>query len=195
MKPLAFFDFDGTITSKDALYQFLFFSFPKIRLLSGFVFLAPFLVLHYGKMLSNAKMKQRVFAHFFRGLTIDAFQQLALRFCKEKLPEIIRKEAMDKIEWHKQQGHEIVVVSANFDQIFAPWCKENGLKIIGTCLESKAGFLTGKFASLDCSGEEKVKRIKQQYALEKCEVIYAYGDTKGDLPMLALAHYPFYQKF
>jgi phosphoserine phosphatase len=75
------------------------------------------------------------------------------------------------------------------------WCQANNIKLISTCLESRNGKLTGSFLTPDCSGEEKVKRIKEMYFLEQYEKIYAYGDTKSDLPMLELADYKFYRRF
>lgn len=59
---------------------------------------------------------------------------------------------------------------------------------IATKLEQKDGKLTGKFNGNNCYGTEKVLRIKEKYNLKEFEKIYAYGDSKGDREMLALAH-------
>jgi len=40
---------------------------------------------------------------------------------------------------------------------------------------------------------EKVLRIKEKYDLKEFEKIFAYGDSKGDREMLALAHEGYYK--
>jgi hypothetical protein len=40
----------------------------------------------------------------------------------------------------------------------------------------------------DPGGEEKARRIRERYDVGSYEVVYAYGDTKEDEAMLALAH-------
>ncbi|MEW6528158.1 MAG: haloacid dehalogenase-like hydrolase [Spirochaetota bacterium] len=54
-------------------------------------------------------------------------------------------------------------------------------------LEVKYGLLTGKFFGKNCYGPQKVKRIKEIYNLYDYQKIYAYGDSKGDKEMLAIA--------
>jgi phosphoserine phosphatase len=47
----------------------------------------------------------------------------------------------------------------------------------------------------NCHGEEKVRRILEQHNMSDYEVVYAYGDTAGDLPMMKLAGNSFYKPF
>ena len=71
----------------------------------------------------------------------------------------------------------------------------NGVDLLATRLEVKEGVLTGKIAGVNCHGEEKVRRIKEAYPKDALTKVYAYGDTKGDLPMLRLADIRFYKPF
>mgnify|MGYP002412433442 CR=1 FL=1 len=70
-----------------------------------------------------------------------------------------------------------------------------GFDLLATQLEIKDHKLTGCYAGQNCHGEEKVRRIKAVYDLAQFDKIYAYGDTSGDKPMLALAHQSFYKHF
>ena len=57
------------------------------------------------------------------------------------------------------------------------------------------GNISGKLEGANCYGEEKVRRIKewfQTYGVP--EYIYAYGDTKGDIPMLTMANEGYWVK-
>jgi phosphoserine phosphatase len=57
------------------------------------------------------------------------------------------------------------------------------------------GVLTGQFDGHNCYGQEKVRRIQAALDLAHYEHIYAYGDSSGDKPMLALADEAFYKPF
>jgi HAD superfamily phosphoserine phosphatase-like hydrolase len=101
--------------------------------------------------------------------------------------------ALDRIEWHKQQGDEIVVVSASLDVYLEHWCRSIGVGVICTELEDAAGTLTGRYIKGDCAGAEKVRRIRARYDLNRFSRIYAYGDSEDDREMLEIAHEKYYR--
>ena len=76
-----------------------------------------------------------------------------------------------------------------------PWCDKNNIDLISTRLEVKDNKLTGKFATKNCYGREKVNRVKEAYDLSQYNHIYAYGDSRGDRELLALADESFYKPF
>jgi phosphoserine phosphatase len=45
----------------------------------------------------------------------------------------------------------------------------------------------------DCGGDNKVTLINHRIELSRFDSVFAYGDTKEDLPMLELAQTKFYQ--
>jgi len=62
------------------------------------------------------------------------------------------------------------------------------IPLIATEIEVDAhSRITGKILGNNCRGREKVARIRDQYRVEEFDEIFAYGDSSGDLPMLALA--------
>ena len=103
------------------------------------------------------------------------------------LNKIRKKDALDKITWHQRQGHKIVVVSASMECWLQKWCTVNKVELIATRLEIKENKLTGRFATKNCYGPEKVQRIKAYLNLDDFNFIYAYGDSRGDKEMLELA--------
>lgn len=80
MKKLYAFDFDGTLTTRDTLLEFIRFACGTRRFLLGFLLFAPLLVLMKLGLYHNGKAKQKVFAHFFRGMAVDAFDTLCQDF-------------------------------------------------------------------------------------------------------------------
>jgi HAD superfamily hydrolase (TIGR01490 family) len=191
----AFFDFDGTITKKDSFIDFLKYTNSPFKFWFNFILLSPVLVLFKLRLISNERAKQIVLSMFFKGENIVDFKKKAYNYAVNQLPKTVKKNAMDKILWHKQQNHRVVVVSASLKCWLSPWCEQNEIELIATELEERDGFLTGKLATKNCFGKEKVKRIKEKYSLNENDIIYAYGDSVGDREMLQLATYPNYRVF
>lgn len=194
-KKIAFFDFDGTITTHDSLIKFVQFAVGYRKFLIGCLVLTPMLVLYKLKLIPNDVAKQRMLSYFFRGWEASTFQKIATQYSLEEISHIVRPEAMKKISWHKNEGHTVVIVSASLESWLAPWCQKNSLDVIATELEIVDGIVTGRFLSKNCYGAEKSIRIREKYNLQEFKYIYAYGDSAGDNEMLALAHEKQYKPF
>lgn len=192
-KVLVLFDFDGTLTYKDSFIDFLLFSEGLPRCLLGLVCLSPQIVLYFLKIISNEKAKQAVFKWFFRGREYTLFKEKTNLYSVKRIPLILRDHEKKRMMWHKSENHEIVLVSASLEAYLGEWCRSNGIDCIGTKIEVKDGRVSGEFSTRNCYGAEKVKRIKEKYNPEEYHFIYAYGDTRGDREMLALAHEKFYK--
>ncbi len=192
---IALFDFDGTITGKDSLVDFIQYSFGKVNYFKGLAILSPMLVAYSIKMVPNHIAKEKLIAYFFKNWDYKDFHEQAGKYSLEKIDKIIRPLAIDKLMWHKQQEHKIVVVSASIESWLKPWCDRNNIELIATRLEFKVNKFTGKFASKNCYGIEKENRIRETYNLSDYEIIYAYGDSVGDKEMLALADKSYYKPF
>jgi len=192
-KVIAFFDFDGTITNRDIFWDYLFF-----RLKTGLspfkvVYGIPELVLYLLKVLNNEQAKQIIFGKLFKGESAGFFKAKIDKYYVTHFPDRIRKDAMDRILWHKRSNHLVCIVSANFDLILHRFATENKIKCISTELDVENNILTGKFKTPNCYGLEKVDRIKEMFPdLNSYPQIYAYGDSRGDTEMLALATDPYY---
>ncbi len=189
---LALFDFDGTITDRDSLFDFLRFTFGSVRCAVGAFVLGPVLALYIGRCIPNWRAKESVFRHFLGGLDVGEFRRAALRYSLERLPEIVRPRAVERIEWHRRKGHRILVVSASAEDWMEGWCAKLGLELLGTRLESREGRITGKIEGRNCNGPEKVRRIREAVDLDRYGRIYAYGNSGGDRDMLALADERYY---
>lgn len=195
MKQIAFFDFDGTITTKDTLLEFIKFSKGNTAFYKGFLFNSHWLLAFKAKLISNQAAKEKILAWFFKGMTEKDFVNVCQAFAKEKIPALIKASAQKAIDDFKKAGTEVVIVSASPENWLRYWTSENNLKLIATELEIIDGKLTGKIKGKNCHGEEKVNRIRNQFDLNSFDKIFAYGDSSGDKPMLALAHESFMKYF
>jgi phosphatidylglycerophosphatase C len=192
---LAIFDFDGTMTSKDSFLSFIRFAVGLNRMLFGFVYLLPVLLLYKLKWMPNDRAKEKVMTFFFKGWEQGRFQRAADNFSQTRLSGLIRPSALAKLNEHKRLGHEVVVATASIEDYLRGWCERQGVKLLATKLEVKEGYLTGKLGSPNCYGEEKVRRIKETYQLDRLEYIYVYGDSLGDRALEKIANDFFFRSF
>ena len=192
---IAFLDFDGTITTDDSLIKFIRFVVGDTKFIWGMTLLSPMLTAYKLKLIPNYRAKQYILSYFFKGMAKEKFMQVAKEYSLKHIDTILRPKAMEKIAWHKEQGHKIVIVSASIECWLKPWCNENNLDLIATKLEIKDGIVTGKFLTKNCYGIEKANRVQEQYNLSDYDHIYAYGDSRGDRELLELADEKFYKPF
>ncbi len=191
----AVFDFDNTITTKDTLFHFIRFYHGELKFLWGIFVLSPMLFLFVCKLISNEKAKQRMFSFYFKGEKSEVFREKCIAYSKE-IDKILNSQAIERIEWHNGQGHEVIIVSASIEDWIKPWAEQHNITlVIGTKLESKNSVLTGSFASPNCYGAEKVKRFLEFYPDRDDYELFAYGDSRGDAEMLELSDHPFYKTF
>ena len=194
-KKIAVFDFDGTITTKDTLLEFIKFNKGSFAFYSGLLLNLPYLVAFKIKIISNQSAKEKVLKFFFHDTPLAVFKNNCVSFSKEILPGLIRKKALEEIKRLQSEGITVVIVSASPQDWIQDWADEIGALLIASQLEIKNGKITGNLSGKNCHGNEKVRRICETFDLSKYEVVAAYGDSSGDKPMLALAAQSFYRPF
>jgi|TARA_B100001964_G_C14103255_1_gene540340 HAD superfamily hydrolase (TIGR01490 family) len=192
---IAFFDFDGTLTLKDSLLDFIKYAVGKWEYYIGLLTLSPMLAAYKFGFINNHRAKEKFIAHYLKERDAVQFQKIADKYSLEQIDNIIRVKAMKKIAWHQEQNHKIVIVSASMECWLKKWCLKHNIELIATRLEIQKGKLTGKFATKNCFGKEKVNRIKECYELSEYSTIYAYGDSSGDKEMLEIADKKYYKYF
>ena len=142
---LALFDFDGTITNKDTFTAFIYFAVSKQKIFWGKVLLSPKILCYKMGLLSAAKAREAVAGFAFKGCQLSQLYLSGNQFAQNIIPKHLRPEVIEQIQWHKDQGDKIVVVSADED------------KIIKRLVEKKI------------SAKEFKKRVKEQIPLIKKE--------------------------
>lgn len=192
---IAFFDMDGTITNRDSLIHFIIYSHGYRQLVIGILLNIHYLTAYKLGFYPNHKAKERFISHFFGGWGMEKFHDVAAKYSARELDKIIRPQAIEKIMWHQRQGHKTVVVSASIDSWLSKWCETHGLELISTQLQFDNGKITGRFATKNCHGIEKERRIKEKYDLSEYDYVYAYGDSSGDREMLQLANEKYFKHF
>jgi phosphatidylglycerophosphatase C len=197
-KPVvAAFDFDGTLTRRDTLFPFLLHVAGPVKFSFKVMLLLPALAGYALGFIRNDIAKVKVLRCFLANMEMTTLQQHALQFAEHKLPALLRSVAMQRLAWHRQQGHRCVVVSASLELYLQPWASKAGFDdILGSRLEPLEGERTsGKLLGENCFGPEKMRRLEALLGPREGYTLYAYGDSRGDKELLSAADFPFYRKF
>lgn len=190
---LALFDFDGTLTTRDMLPAFVYFAVPPMRLRVGKLLLAPWVLGYKLGWVSGVSIRKKIALVGFRGMPEIDYLAAGERFAQEALAPVLRPEAMARVAWHKARGDTVVIVSGAYDVYLSHWCRTHDLELICSRLEVQDGVLTGSYDGAQCVREEKPRRVRERYALEEFETVYAYGDTPEDFALLEIAEHRWYR--
>lgn len=190
---LALFDFDGTITTGDTYTPFLHYASPtSLRRRARWRLLPIYLGYKLG-LVSGVAIRRRVTRFVLQGRSSAAIRALGERYARERLPRVLRPQALARIAWHRARGDHVVVVSASLDAYLVPWCRTHGLSLICSELDVRGDVLTGCYRDGDCAGPTKATRVRERLRLDDYRAIHAYGDTEEDRELLALAHHPVFR--
>ncbi|KAF3362620.1 Protein CicA [Chlamydiales bacterium STE3] len=197
-KPIvAAFDFDGTISYFDTLVPFLWkLSGPFGLLFHLFLTTPDFLRFLFGKI-SRQQAKEALLTKCLKGTPYSQAATAGQDYATHFLKKLIKPAAMQKIAWHSQQQHHLVLISANLNVYLKPWARQGGFQtILASELEiDSEGRITGHLKGKNCWGQEKVERLLSTFGPKENFTLYAYGDSQGDKELLDLADFNFYRRF
>lgn len=189
------FDFDGTLTNRDTLLEFIRFVRGDKAFLLCILYYFPLLVLMKLGLYANWKVKEKVFTHCFGGMKIADFNKWCARFASERM-SLLRPQGVQKINEVLEAGNKVVIVSASINNWVEPFFFGlDGVSVIGTMIEDRDGVVTGRFLTKNCYGEEKVRRLLKLYPDRQDYCLVAYGDSRGDFEMLDFANESYYKPF
>lgn len=193
---LILFDFDGTLTTKDSMLEFIRFVRGDFRYYAGMAALGPVMAAFKMGFVSNESAKKALLKFHFGNMSQSALKRKAEAFAREVIPGMLRERGMEAVEEYKERGDRIVLVSASLDMWLEPWARMNGFELLCTKAEwSTEGRYSGRFATPNCHGPEKVRRLKEAIDTAEYERVVAFGDSSGDKEMLALASEQHFKPF
>lgn len=192
---IAVFDFDGTITRKESFSDFIKFCFGSIRSFLGQLTILPILAASKMGTISDEATRQEIFYHFFAQKDQDFFTEKCNLY-KERIVEIVRQEALDKIKWHQKRGDKVIIISSSIADWINPWALSVGIKeVYATTPEVDADKITGRLSKANYSGQEKADMLLSIYPDRKSYDLYVYGKGNGYKELLAIADFPFPKTF
>ncbi len=196
MRKVVAFDFDGTITTRDTLLQFILFAKGRRTFFFGFALYSPLLIAFKLKLYPNWKAKQKIFSYFFKGMPHSRFRELGERFADE-IDRMTRPKALATIRAAVKEGDRVYVLTASVEEWVRPWCTRLGITaVLGTQVAvDEHGNLTGHFATPNCYGPEKVVRLLAVEPDRGSYILHAFGDSRGDKDLIDFADHGGYHVF
>jgi phosphatidylglycerophosphatase C len=196
---IAAFDFDGTLTRGDTLMPFLTRGLGWPRFLLALMLCSPWLLGFALKLIPNHVAKKKLMLATLKNKTTAEMDDWTSRWLAQDFPGQLQSWTMARLAEHQQAGHCCVMVSASPDIYLKRVAHQLGFDaLLCTEMGVESGRLTGHMKTPNCHGEQKVLRLKawmnERFGADGgAEVMYAYGDTSGDIPMLRLAVHAFYR--
>ena len=197
---IAAFDFDGTLTRRDTLLPFLARGLGWPRFLLALLQCSPWLAGYAVRLVRNDAAKARLLRATLSGRTLSELDDWTSRWLAQDFAGQVQDWTMARLAWHRQAGHCCVLVSASPDIYLRRVASQLGFDgLICTEMEVQGARLTGRMHTPNCHGEQKVLRLQAwlsaRFGGESAQamLLYAYGDTAGDKPMLRLARHAWYR--
>ena len=191
-RAVAAFDFDGTIARRDTLVPFLATVVGRTALTRAALRRAPQLA---GMAIGRADRdveKAHLIRQLLGGRIAAEIDEAGTRYAARLWARgQFRPEILDRLAWHRAEGHDIVIVSASLDVYLRPLAPRLGVGHVISCSLAidERRRLTGELVGGNVRGPEKVKRLQAWLGPGPVE-LWAYGDSSGDAELLALADHP-----
>jgi phosphatidylglycerophosphatase C len=185
---VAVFDVDGTLTTRDCVTPFL--RRAAGRRLATAILGHPLAVTAAAARRDRDRLKELACAAL-RGLDVTAYDELGRSFAQEVATNWLRDDTTARLRRHRELGHRVILASASLDAYLGPlgeMLEVDG--IVCTRLErGPDGRLTGRLVGENCRGAEKARRVREwlEAAGLADAVLWAYGDSPGDRPLLETA--------
>lgn len=186
-RPIAAFDFDGTLTVRDSFTAFLRWRAGPVRYAIGMAKLLP-AALRYVIDRDRGRIKAAAAREFLAGLPQRKLEALADEFAAGQARALLRPDALATWRDWKERGARRVIVTASPSAVVRPFAELlQADDLIGTEMAfDSQGRVTGAFLTPNCRGPEKVARLEARFG-RGLRLAAAYGDTAGDREMLAIA--------
>jgi phosphatidylglycerophosphatase C len=187
---IAAFDVDGTLTRRDCVLPFLVRVAGRARVARALA-RRPHLLVAAARDRDRRDDVKAVLTGVLAGRAVTDVQEEGQRFASEVVDQWLRPDVIDRLRWHTDAGHDVVLVTASLAAYAEPLGARLGVgRVVATELEADGdGRLTGRLDGANCRGEEKVRRLAAIYG-DPPRLGWAYGDSPDDAPMLRLARHP-----
>ncbi|WP_407307755.1 HAD-IB family phosphatase [Acinetobacter sp.] len=189
-KNLALFDFDGTLCKKDSFTGFIFYALSKRHIVKQGIKILPWIQAYYLNAYPAHAMRSKLFRAMFSQANAPDLQHIAQEYAASLIPQL-NLPLFKQLKQHQALGDDVVLVSASVDVYLQHVCNLLKIDLICTQTEQVNHIYTGQYTTPDCSSEQKKLRILEKYSLDHYSVIYAYGNSREDKEMLALANYTY----
>jgi phosphatidylglycerophosphatase C len=189
---VAAFDVDGTLTLRDCVRPFLELVGGRRGLVRS-VLRRPVASARAGMRRDRDAVKEIVVGGVLSGREATQVRELGRVFADRVVQEMLRPDVVARLRWHQQQGHRTVLVSASLRPYLEPLGATLAVDAV-LCTDATVvdGRYTDRLDGPNCRAAEKAVRLHAWLAAEGLDGarLWAYGNSRGDREMLAMADRP-----
>lgn len=207
---VAAFDFDGTLTHRDTLVPFLARVAGRRAMLRAVSHMGVQAARRNVSIGDRDRMKELMIAELLAGRSEDELRELGVAFADEILSRRMNDAVLTRLEEHLRADHEVVLVSASLVYYLDPIAEHLGLHaVIAVEPTVVDGVLDGTLTRPNVRAEQKAIRLDEWLGLgdgapsstaergpespQQADVeLWAYGNSSGDLALLAAADHAFW---
>lgn len=184
-RPIAVFDFDGTMISGDSIVPFIWQAVKEGHLSP---FQLPRLALDTRRALKGhitPEEGKTQALQFLKTMSPDSRAAFCKRFCEHVLMPRVYPKALERLKQHQAQGDVVMLLSASPDVYMRHLQPLLQVDTVLATPTDEDGVVTH-----NNRGEEKVRRLQawaqtQTFAVDWANS-FAYGDSAHDLPVMRL---------
>jgi HAD superfamily hydrolase (TIGR01490 family) len=188
----ALFDVDNTLVPGEAC-EVRFFRYLWKRGLVGWLELRRSLtwLVRHGPRPSIHPLRERKL--YLEGKDPTVIEACAREFFQREMIGLLSAKGKDRLEAHRQSGHQLILVSGAPDFLITPLAEMlNVPTLFAARLECRDAIYTGAVIPPLPYGKGK-RELIESHAKEKgldLASSFAYGDSPGDIEILELVGYP-----
>lgn len=186
-KILAIFDFCDTLIGMQTANRFVTLGYEKNKRFDTVANEFGRVILKKARLLFGHRHKKWQLKQL-KGLDRKCMNQIVKNYVEKELIPKENKIIIDKLLWHKKQGHTIAIISGGFSEYIKHYALKYDIKyVIATDLEIINDKFTGKIDGIDCMGINKIEKLRQVLNIEDYDLenSYAYSDHISDIPLLS----------
>ena len=194
--PAGFFDVDGTLGSTNVVSAYLDFLSYRDKKLSRWIHtlcLMPFLPFYLILDEISREKFIEVFHHRYKNVLQSELTAWATEAGQQFWIPRLYHDARKRLDWHKNRGHKVVLISGGLEPILEPLAKVLiPDALIAAQPEIKDGLLTGHLKGSVLSGPRKAHEahmIADTLGIDLAQS-YAYADSHADIDLLETVGYP-----
>ena len=195
-RPVAAFDFDGTLSQRDTLVPFLAQVAGPRRFSSVCARLGVAGARRRVDLLARDDVKAEMARLIFAGRSEDEIRSRADRYAQALFASRLRPFMIQRVRDHVAAGHETLLVSASLTYYLEPIADRLDMSgVIAVELAIDGGRFTGELARPNVRAAEKVVRL-DQWLSGRSDVapreLWSYGNSSGDFALLDAADHGYW---
>jgi HAD superfamily hydrolase (TIGR01490 family) len=196
-RTIAIFDLDKTLIAGDSAAEWIAYMCHNDLIKDVGAFYQSMMSFAQAYEAGNLPMASYIYTFVEPLLSLSEKQisKMANHFVEEKIRQIIYPSGEALLHHHRNQGDEILLISATVDFLVKPIGYELKLpekNIIATEVEWQQGYLTGRYQGVPSYQHGKITRYENWLATynNQFDYQYFYSDSSNDLPLLNYVTHP-----